>query len=79
MYNDIQLAAKFTGSGGALICLPRTKDKGWLDGVAEATAIEKFREVGFCMIRVEPAHDSNDLLTFDMSFENKGSKNTMIH
>ena len=60
--NSLGLAAKFTGSGGALICLPRTKEKGWLDGDAEATAVEKFREAGFSMVRVEPAHDDDSLL-----------------
>lgn len=53
--HSLGLAAKFTGSGGAFLCLPRTKYKGWLDDVAEAKAVKKFREVGFSMIRVEPA------------------------
>ena len=56
--NSLGMAAKFTGSGGAMICLPRRKQSGWLDDVVEATATEKFREMGFSMIRIEPSNEN---------------------
>ena len=45
------LSAKFTGSGGALVCV-RTDGGGWLSAPDEAAAAEAFAEHGFHLERI---------------------------
>jgi glucuronokinase len=50
------LSAKFTGSGGALICLPKAGEgvmSSWMSGEQEEQAKAAFREHGFNFVRVK--------------------------
>ena len=50
--NTLQLSAKFTGSGGALVCL-RKDGQGWLSDAQEADARAAYLEHGFDFIRIQ--------------------------
>ena len=50
--HTLQLTAKFTGSGGALVCV-RKDGKGWLDEEQEIAAFAAYLEHGFDFIRIQ--------------------------
>ncbi|KAJ1394814.1 hypothetical protein B484DRAFT_425310 [Ochromonadaceae sp. CCMP2298] len=47
---EMGLACKFTGSGGALLCMRR--EGGWLGAAEEQGAVEAFKQMGFAFVRV---------------------------
>jgi glucuronokinase len=49
---DCGLAAKFTGSGGALVCLRVDGTDAWLDEAAEARLCSAFESTGFKCVRI---------------------------
>ena len=64
--NSLGLAAKFTGSGGAIICLPLVDEgqghiegesNGWLSLEKEDEAKRSFSRIGYTMVRVEPVDE----------------------
>ena len=50
--NTLQLNAKFTGSGGALVCI-RKDGQGWMSDEKEAEAKAAYLEHGFEFIRIQ--------------------------
>jgi hypothetical protein len=46
------LSSKFTGSGGALLCLNKSGE-GWLSVEEEETAVKMFQKYGFKFIRIQ--------------------------
>jgi len=52
---SLGLSAKFTGSGGALVCA-RSDGQGWLDVAQEESAVATFAEHNFKLVRVRPSN-----------------------
>lgn len=52
MAQAMGLAAKFTGSGGALVCM-RADGQGWLEDAREEAVRTAFLEQGFVLVRVQ--------------------------
>lgn len=50
--NKLGFACKFTGSGGAFVCL-RMNGEGWLSSDEELKVKEEFEKEGFQFIRIE--------------------------
>jgi glucuronokinase len=50
--NDLGFACKFTGSGGAFVCLQKNGE-GWLPRDEEVKVKEEFQKEGFEFIRIE--------------------------
>ena len=50
--SSLGLAAKFTGSGGALLCLNKNGE-GWLSKEDEERAVELFEKYGFKFVRID--------------------------
>jgi glucuronokinase len=50
--SSLGLSSKFTGSGGALLCLNKSGE-GWLSVEEEETAVKMFQKHGFKFIRIQ--------------------------